>query len=94
VLARATKGHALSNEIMAAARENILRGIRSQAIGSSIRLMFAIWALGSKRNESKTVDVATWLTLGSGGWAEFIEATEYSCAPTADFPLLSLDTAI
>jgi len=27
VLARATKGHALSNEIMAAARENILGGI-------------------------------------------------------------------
>ena len=34
VLARATKGHALSNEIMAAARENILGGIdRTQSAG-------------------------------------------------------------
>jgi TetR/AcrR family transcriptional repressor of nem operon len=34
VLARATKGHALSNEIMAAARSNILGGIdRMQSAG-------------------------------------------------------------
>jgi hypothetical protein len=37
--------------------------------------MLAIWLWVKKGMSPKRSTVRTWLMLGSGGWAEFIEAT-------------------